>query len=275
MKLSDKAKWGIRLAYNVFVSAMIVITGVLFAYECYLIYKSGSSPFTRESIAEAFSHISVVTYITISLVIAGAGLYIFMPENNEKLKGSRSPAVLVSTLSKRVNCDTLPGELAEKILKERKLRKLISWARVVILILSTTLPLIYLLNPDNFPAESGKYNAEILHGMLVYLAFLAPLAVYEVIYIIVSDASLHREYELLKEAIKLSGVSNIEVEAPISKIAKIRDFLKDNEKPITLGVRIAFVGCAVAFIVIGVFNGGMADVLNKAIKICTECIGLG
>jgi hypothetical protein len=29
------------------------------------------------------------------------------------------------------------------------------------------------------------------------------------------------------------------------------------------------------FIVLGIVNGGMADVLNKAIKICTECIGLG
>ncbi|MBO5909804.1 MAG: thioredoxin [Clostridia bacterium] len=43
----------------------------------------------------------------------------------------------------------------------------------------------------------------------------------------------------------------------------------------TLGVRIAFVGCAVGFIIAGVINGGMTDVLNKAIKICTECIGLG
>ena len=29
------------------------------------------------------------------------------------------------------------------------------------------------------------------------------------------------------------------------------------------------------FIVIGMFNGGMDDVLYKAINICTECIGLG
>ncbi|MBE6586468.1 MAG: thioredoxin [Ruminococcaceae bacterium] len=30
-----------------------------------------------------------------------------------------------------------------------------------------------------------------------------------------------------------------------------------------------------AFVVLGVLNGGMADVLGKAIRICTECIGLG
>ena len=32
---------------------------------------------------------------------------------------------------------------------------------------------------------------------------------------------------------------------------------------------------AVALVVLGIFNGGMGDVLAKAVKICTECIGLG
>lgn len=32
---------------------------------------------------------------------------------------------------------------------------------------------------------------------------------------------------------------------------------------------------AVVFIVLGVMNGGLRDVLVKAINICTECIGLG
>ena len=83
VKLSDKAKRGIRIAYNVLVSVMLAVSGVLFAYECYLIYKSGPNPFTRESIAEAFSHVSVLTYITISLVIIGAGLHIFMPKEED------------------------------------------------------------------------------------------------------------------------------------------------------------------------------------------------
>ncbi len=29
------------------------------------------------------------------------------------------------------------------------------------------------------------------------------------------------------------------------------------------------------FIVLGIMNGGLLDVLAKAIKICSECIGLG
>jgi len=41
------------------------------------------------------------------------------------------------------------------------------------------------------------------------------------------------------------------------------------------GMQWAMMMMALAFIVIGMLNGGLYDVLVKAINICTECIGLG
>ena len=32
---------------------------------------------------------------------------------------------------------------------------------------------------------------------------------------------------------------------------------------------------SILFIVLGIMNGGLLDVLAKAVKICSECIGLG
>ena len=40
-------------------------------------------------------------------------------------------------------------------------------------------------------------------------------------------------------------------------------------------IRVIIAAAAVVLIVLGVMNGGMFDVLVKAINICTECIGLG
>ena len=40
-------------------------------------------------------------------------------------------------------------------------------------------------------------------------------------------------------------------------------------------MRIVLFACAISMIVLGALNGGMNDVLVKAINICTECIGLG
>lgn len=39
--------------------------------------------------------------------------------------------------------------------------------------------------------------------------------------------------------------------------------------------RILLYAVALLLIVAGILNGGMRDVLIKAINICTECIGLG
>jgi hypothetical protein len=40
-------------------------------------------------------------------------------------------------------------------------------------------------------------------------------------------------------------------------------------------LRRILMAAAIVFIVMGVFNGSMKDVLVKAIRICTECVGLG
>ena len=155
------------------------------------------------------------------------------------------------------------------------MRDVLTGVRSIILILSAILPLFYLLNPANFPAVSGEYNSEILHGMLLYLVFLSPAIVFEVIYVILTDASYVREQEMLKEALKLVGRADEAVSVARTRLTVIWEFFTKNEKPIILGVRIALVGCAIVFVTLGVLNGGMSDVLNKAIKICTECIGLG
>ena len=40
-------------------------------------------------------------------------------------------------------------------------------------------------------------------------------------------------------------------------------------------IRRVLFAAAICFVVMGIFNGSMRDVLVKAIKICTECVGLG
>ena len=49
----------------------------------------------------------------------------------------------------------------------------------------------------------------------------------------------------------------------------------DAPRPVSPYLRAALYAVAVVLIVLGVMNGGLRDVLVKAINICTECIGLG
>jgi hypothetical protein len=51
-------------------------------------------------------------------------------------------------------------------------------------------------------------------------------------------------------------------------------FAKHKKVAITV-VRCTVLAIGVLFVLLGILNGGMNDVVQKAIKICTECIGLG
>ena len=64
-----------------------------------------------------------------------------------------------------------------------------------------------------------------------------------------------------------------EFKAGGAKPAKL-NYAANNENKMKI-LRLVLVGAAVALIVLGIGNDGIADVLGKAIRICTECIGLG
>lgn len=275
MNNTDKKKSRIHLIYGIALSVILAVVGILFIWSCYSIYKSGESPFTRASIGAAFDRIAIPVYISIAAVVGGVVINLIIPQDKGKLNGLRTPAVALKALAEKVNVEQLDGTLKDKIVKERRIRSVLTNINVALLIISAICPLVYLMNPNNFPAVSGEYNSEILHGMLVYLVCLAPLAIYEVVYVILADRSCRRESELCKEAIKTVGAMTPTEEKHDCPMCRVTGFFKKNEKPILLGVRIALVGSAIGFIIAGAINGGMADVLNKAIKICTECIGLG
>ena len=58
-------------------------------------------------------------------------------------------------------------------------------------------------------------------------------------------------------------------------IEKIASKLTKHKRAILLAIRIILVVSAVTLIIVGIANGGMYTVLQKANKLCQECIGLG
>ena len=75
-----------------------------------------------------------------------------------------------------------------------------------------------------------------------------------------------REIDALKS---LLVIANSDVPAPEMPETK------DRKPALVNFARVSIITVAVVFIVLGIFNGGMSDVLGKAVRICTECIGLG
>ena len=89
--------------------------------------------------------------------------------------------------------------------------------------------------------------------------FLIP-AIFSIIVAYKDEKSLKKEIELVKKLPQKDAITEIK--------------LNDNEKTANI-VRFAIVLLGVVCLFYGYFAGGTADVLTKAINICTECIGLG
>lgn len=255
----------LHLVYGIVLSCLVIVTGICFIVSCVLIYRSGARPFTRESISTYFMSIIVPVILCIAGIIGGMVLSFFSLEK-PKLKGIIDTGIVLNKMSAKIDISKCNEPAKEKIKKERKLRLFTNIFCIDAILVCTVISLIYALNKNNFPAVD--INGEMVDAML----FIVPCvivglgAIYAMV--LICNASMARELNLVKQALK----DNRQQSAISGQQTTINE--QSNEK-ILLGTRLTLLVLAVTFIIIGIFNGGMADVLQKAINICTECIGLG
>ena len=245
---------------------------------CVNIYKIGARPFTPENISAEFSKISVPVFITLGALAVSVIIALIFPEKKDKPRAVRDKKLLLSRLLERLDtkachANTLasknkPSAIRNKsftlasLEKERKLCSLLRIGALLLCIASALPVLIYSLNFNNFGAD---YNASVMQACALVLpcAFISMGVC--IAYVYIESASIERQIKLVKAAIAESSAS-------LSKAAPKE---RKSYAKITLCIRIALAVIALAFIVAGILNGGMADVLAKAVAICTECIGLG
>ena len=227
---------------------------VCLIFSCVDIYKSGA--FSPEAISFAFSKIALPIYLFLIGVIAGIIVWIFSEESEVKVRSTIDPRITSRKLRARLS----KIEGAKKItVRERRVRIISLCVAVTLCVTSAIYPLIHILNRDHF--SNTDVNAEIIAATLTVIPFLLVCFISLAVYSKIENDSFKREIADLKA---LGG--KFSTEAP-AKYA-------ENRRALIL-VRIAVAIVAITFIVLGVLNGGANDVLQKAIKICTECIGLG
>lgn len=147
-------------------------------------------------------------------------------------------------------------DLPESAHAEEVLRRKVRLGAGAVVILCGLMSLIFLLNRDNFTS----WDLELVMGRMLTNTLPWIIAAFAAIIVasIICRRSIEREIHLLKE-IPGDGTPA----AASSKPSRMQY------------VRIVLYVLAVILIVDGIRNGGMRDVLVKAINICTECIGLG
>ena len=291
----------LHLIYGIVLSCIIIVTGICFIFSCLDIYKSGERPFTYESINSHFMAI-IVPVILCIVGIVGGMILSFFPLDVVKNKGIIDTGITVKKMTTYKSCR---GDIGNSIRKEHKLRKNAAIFTLTVNLICIAISLAYGLNKNNFPAID--INGEMINAMLLIIpCTVVALASIYASYLI-RKSSYSRELQITKNALKeakkksyskvtratLTGFSSapkklncrtrlyckFETESTLEAPTKIKKALNEPDSVLSyktmLGARLTILVLAVAFIIIGAFNGGMADVLRKAVNICTECIGLG
>lgn len=261
MSLETRKK--VHLVFGIVLSVLLVATGIAMMVSCVNIYQNGGDhPFDRAIVMATFDKIAILVYVTVAAVVVG-GLFAWLwPVQGGKIKGGMHPQDAISRLWQRVDHSVCDIELLAKLEREIKLRRtlrIIAIAWSVILAVPTV---IFVCDLNHFTVES------LNDDVIALMCFVLPSAVLALGFgVAVSHltwGSFQRELALVKEAIKRYPAKEKQSK-PVSK---------DNTKAVWI-IRGVIIIVAVVFVVLGIINGGMADVLEKAIKICTECIGLG
>lgn len=266
--MSPKTKQRIHFIYGLVLSLLILAVGGCFALSCLSIYESGPSPYTRESIAAHFDRIAVPVYICIAGVLGGIVLSLALPLEGSKVKSHRDAAVALEKLSARLDPAACDEATVASIRGERRFRKGTTVTVGVLSALTMVPALVWCVNPAHFSVEN-------LNGDIKTAAFFViPCAVVAlglwVAAVLLCGASVSRETSAVKAALvsmRGKAVNSGQVKSDKKNWASDPRFV--------WGMRGAVLVVGVLFVVLGVRNGGMADVLGKAIRICTECIGLG
>lgn len=251
----------IHLIYGCVAAVLILALGIALILSCLDIYNSGPRPYSPESIGLRFPRIAILVYSCIALALGGIILDLALPAEQKKPKIVKDELSLLKRLKEKAGI--LDEQTASAVKKEEKKRKIFRLTTAVVFIALMIYPAIYFLDGSHFTIES--LNTDIRKAVCIALI---PAMVGLILCYICSELerkSISRETELYKAAAA-------ESKGTPAQAAPVKPAKKFNAVAVT---RVVVLTVAVCFIVLGIYNLGIKDVFDKAVAICTECIGLG
>ncbi len=254
--------------YSIILAVLACLTGVGLLVATLLIYFTGDAPhYTREIVGRYLLYLTPLFALLVLGLIGGLVLDIALPLGETKRpRADISARVRVKRMYGRVGFEALSQEVKDGLAKEGKRRKTI-YIVLAALEVILLLPIVLWLSDISHFTFPYK-NADVVTFFLIAI----PLALVGIALLYVAgrlcDASWERELNVLKEQAKVPGVLKPKAQDVETLSSAKRFHLK-------AGVRVALLTIGVAFVVLGIFNGGAKDVFDKAVKICMECIGLG
>lgn len=265
--MSDKTTLTVRRVMGMVLLLLCAVCAAALVIACVQISLGGEHPFTPESVQAAWSRVAIFVFLFVLAAVA-AGLWhvlFFVPSG--KQKGLIFPELRLAKAKARLFRKQYSKELLLPLTKQEIYVRSMRISAVAVCLLCALYPLYYLCNFDRLTPTDATLNGQVIAFALPALCFGAAALAYCCAVRILTDISCERALLYAKSIMLLPAPA-----APARPIGKVRRGLP---KYAIIVVRSVLIAAAVLMIVFGIFNGGMHDVLQKAIKICTECIGLG
>ena len=240
----------------------LILLGIAFiGCTAHLYFTGGDTPYTRERVGQYLLILALPSAITAGLAVSGL-VSSLIKGGGEDETAPRTHSDLLASYLSRYDLSEIDGEAKTTLGKERKYR---ATYNAIAYSLSAAIFVVVLIYIGFF----ADFTIENLNGDVVSaLAFALPMCAIAIglhvprLYLV--EDSCRRELEAVKALVREFHPKR--AEGSIAPAGKIR--------PAEV-TRYVILAAAVCLIVLGIFNGGMKDVLSKAVKICTECIGLG
>ena len=262
----------IRLYYGAFLSVFTVIVGILFIVQVVGVYLDDA--FTRDMVAERLFPISIPFYFWIAAIIAGYVLSEVYP-SEERVVNKVSERVTRNRLVSRIPSGSGDEYLKDYsvVVRERKNRTVAFTVCGIVTLICAVFCAVYVFNGAYF--STSQVNTSMLNmlinvgpWLLVGFASCIFMTLYE-------KYSLNREIGGIKTLMKKYRGNPVVQSAQVVNPTWLKIKTALASKYAVWGIRGAVCVFGVTFVLLGIFNNGVRDVLIKAINICMECIGLG
>ena len=255
----------IQRLFSILLSIVIVIAGICLIVACVDIYHSGEQPFSREAVANAFKPIAIPVYLCLILTIIGFIWDFFSPVNPRKNKNEKPYRFILRRIYETHDVAQCDDSIRDAISTENKKRKNINIVCTSVVCAVTVIFLIYACNNNNY--DSTDINGSVINAMWILIPCSLIAFGCGLFSVISNEKSILKEIDLVKKAPIINKAKEESSDISIKETT--------SSTKATNIVRIVVLVVAVALIAFGYFTDGTADVLTKAINICTECIGLG
>ncbi len=271
-------KW--KTVYGICLAGLTVLVGLLFILQVWAIFFSAEkSPFTYAIIGEKLMQILAPVLIWVLGVIGGGVLAVLHPDEKEKLKGYVSPRVALARLKGRLPADK--GGMA--LLKRTKVLCILVWSMAGLACVAAATAILSILFDQTYaPVLKGEFftghgaAADRLVNCSIYLVSCTLTCIMAVF---ADDVLVKKETAFVKAQIAENvkqGIKPVKAE----KKATVYEIILEKypvfrSKWWKQGLQIGLCAVGIVLFVIGIANGGMSDIFEKARNICTQCIGLG